>query len=616
MTHALEAGEGSLLLLDAGGKETFYSIHGNCPTCGIGVAAADPKLFSFNSPQGKCPRCDGLGRIGKSGEPSFRICPACGGSRLRKEALAVRINDRSLWDLMQLPAGSLAVELSRWAFPAEQGLIADPIMDEVATRLGFLNQLGLQYLSLDRSGETLSGGEGQRVRLVAQLGSNLTGVLYVLDEPTIGLHPRDNEILLSALRFLRDRGNSVLVVEHDEETIAAADTVIELGPGGGQHGGEIVAMGRPADLCRPVRPGFESLANERSRLRPYKERPCISVKQARANNLRNIDIDFPLNTLIAVTGVSGSGKSTLVKQTLFQGLQALFLGKEDPDVGCAGITGWQELDRVLEVDHSPIGKTPRSVPASYVGFLTQIRKLFSESPDARVKGYDPGRFSFNIQGGRCEACKGQGIPKIVMSFLPDVYVPCNVCGGCRFNTETLAVHYKDKTIAQVLDMTFDQAAAFFASVPAIGRPIRLVCDIGLGYLRLGQPSPTLSGGEAQRIKLAEQLVKTRSGSTLYVLDEPTTGLHSKDVRKLIQVLQKFVDQGDTVIAVEHNMEFIQSADYIIDLGPEGGKDGGKVTATGSPEELIKAYRISQTARFLEKYRRTGHCVQAADSTST
>jgi len=509
--------------------------------------------------------------------------------------------DKSLWDLVRLPAAHLMDELKRWRFPAYQAVIADPIMDEVNTRVAFLNQLGLGYLSLSRSGDTLSGGEAQRVRLAAQLGSNLTGVLYVLDEPTIGLHPRDNNILLSALHYLRDRGNTVLVVEHDDETIRQADTVIELGPGGGQNGGNIMGIGTPAELKLPPRSSQIESPDIQTRFRPYRGRPVISIKQARANNLKGIDVDFPLNTLIAVTGVSGSGKSTLVKQTLFHGLTNRMLGKKGPEGKCLEISGWREISRVLEVDHSPIGRTPRSVPASYVGFLTDIRKLFAQSPDARTKGYDPGRFSFNVQGGRCEACKGQGIPKIAMSFLPNVYVPCNVCGGSRFNAETLTVRYKERTIAQVLEMTFSEAAAFFAPVPTIGRAAGLVCDIGLGYLALGQPSPTLSGGEAQRIKLAEQLVGKHSGKTLYILDEPTTGLHSKDVRKLIGVLQKFVDQGDTVIAVEHNLEFIRAADYIIDLGPEGGESGGKVVAAGAPDELVVFHDVSYTARFLKKH---------------
>ncbi len=611
-SKAIEAGKGILLVVDVEGNETFFSASGICPTCGVGVVSPDPRLFSFNSPQGKCSKCDGLGRIGSSESASERVCPECGGSRLRKEALSVKIYGKSLWDLVRMPAGDLEKELQGWSFPEELFPISHPIMEEVRGRIACLNRLGLGYLSLDRSGDTLSGGEGQRVRLAAQLGSNLTGVLYVLDEPTIGLHPRDNHLLLTALHRLRDGGNTVLVVEHDEETIRRADVVIELGPGGGQGGGKVVAKGSPKVLGRHLNSALHAVSAVQSRKRPYLDRPVISVRQARANNLRNLDVDFPLNTLIAVTGVSGSGKSTLVKTILLRGIQVRMKRKKKPENTSREITGWQHLQRVLEVDHSPIGRTPRSVPASYIGFLTEIRKLFSRSPEARAKGYGPARFSFNVQGGRCEACRGQGIPKVEMSFLPDVYVPCHVCGGSRFNMETLGVRYKDKTISQVLDMTFQEAAEFFAPVPSIGRATKLVCDIGLGYLNLGQPSPTLSGGEAQRIKLAEQLVKRRTGNTLYVLDEPTTGLHSKDIRKLIDVLQKIVDQGDTVIAVEHNMEFIQTADYIIDLGPEGGKYGGQLVAAGSPEELMKLKKGSHTALFLKKQNELNQNQQTED----
>jgi excinuclease ABC subunit A len=604
--RALNEGGGSLVLAVPGGHDEVFNIHGVCPECGIGAEPPEPKLFSFNSPRGACPTCDGLGTISISEEIHGKICPACGGSRLKKEALAVKIAGKNIRDLVHLPATDLFTTLAGIQIPSASRPIAEPIIREVLNRLSFLNRLGLGYLSLDRSGDTLSGGEAQRVRLAAQLGSNLTGVLYVLDEPTIGLHPRDNHVLLSALKSLRDRGNTILVVEHDDETIRSADTVIDLGPGGGKEGGEIVAMGSPNGVkksSRSVTGAWIDLKAHRktSRGRAYREQAKITIEGAFANNLKHLEAVFPLHTLTAVTGVSGSGKSTLVKHTLFEGLKNLLLKNALPAGLCKAISGWEKVSRVLEVDHSPIGRTPRSVPASYVGFLNEIRKLFSLTPDARARGFGPGRFSFNVAGGRCEECTGQGRPKVKMSFLPDVYVPCDRCGGKRFNTETLSILYKGKTIANVLEMTFSEAAQFFMSVPSLHRAVRMVCDIGLGYLCLGQPSPTLSGGEAQRIKLAEQLVKASNGHTLYVLDEPTTGLHFSDVQRLVNVLQALVDKGNTVIAIEHNPEFIQAADYILDLGPEGGDGGGRVVVAGSPEELLMKPNGSHTATYLRRH---------------
>jgi excinuclease ABC subunit A len=484
--------------------------------------------------------------------------------------------------------------------------IAEPIVAELLTRLSLLNRLGLSYLSLARSGDTLSGGEAQRIRLAAQLGSNLTGVCYILDEPTIGLHARDNRILIDALQALRDRGNTILVVEHDEETIRAADTIIDLGPGAGQDGGQVVASGRLADLKKVPLSVTGALLDGHtreitSRLRPCAGTPRIIVHGASTNNLQQLDVDFPLGRLIAITGVSGSGKSSLLKETLYKGLRNRLLNQRRPAGGCKDIDGWQNIKRVLEVDHSPIGRTPRSVPASYVGFLSDIRRLFSLTPAARARGCNPGRFSFNVPEGRCNACKGQGRPKVEMSFLPDVYVPCEVCGGKRFNKETLALQYRGKNIAEILEMTFAEAARFFGAVPAIRRAAQFVCDIGLGYLGLGQPSPTLSGGEAQRIKLAQQLAKPSDGHTFYILDEPSTGLHMADVQRLVDVLQKLVDAGNTVAVIEHNLDIIKEADYIIDLGPEGGEAGGRLVAAGSPHELLKYVEASHTARCFAKY---------------
>ena len=610
IARSLEEGGGHISVLDGRGQENLFSLHGICPGCGIGLEPLDPRLFSFNSKQGACPACNGLGVTITDEEDEEAVespvCRTCGGSRLKPQALAVKIGGHSIWDLMQRPAGEVQHLVRSLKFPAYQKPVAEPVVSEILTRMDLLNRLGLGYLSLGRSGNTLSGGEAQRVRLAAQLGSNLTGVCYILDEPTIGLHPRDNHVLVEALKTLRDRGNTILVVEHDEETIRAADTIIDLGPGAGRDGGKVVAAGSLADIRRASLSVTGALIDGHSRRitsrgRPWRDQPAIRVAGASTNNLRGIDVDFPLGRLIAVTGVSGSGKSSLLKETLFKGLRNRLLNRRDPAGACTDIAGWKAVTRVLEVDHSPIGRTPRSVPASYIGFLDDIRRLFAMTPAARARGFSPGRFSFNVSGGRCEACQGQGRPKVEMSFLPDVYVPCEVCGGRRFNPETLEALYKGKTIADVLAMTFAEAAVFFSAIPRIRKAVQFVCDVGLGYLALGQPSPTLSGGEAQRIKIAEQLARPSNGHTLYILDEPTTGLHLADVRRLIDVLQALVDAGHTVAVIEHNLEIIKEADAIIDLGPEGGAGGGQLVAAGSPQELLKFTRVSHTAKCLKGY---------------
>lgn len=611
--RALDAGDGNLLMLDRRNRtEEIFSLHGNCPTCGIGVEKLDPRLFSFNSRQGACTTCDGLGETethneSEPGDSSGHVtCPDCGGSRLKPESLAVKISGQSIWDLVQQPPDKLLKLISELTFTETQRPVAEPVLAELRSRLLLLDQLGLSYLALSRSGETLSGGEAQRVRLAAQLGSNLTGVCYILDEPTIGLHARDNQVLIKALRMLKNSGNSILVVEHDEETIRAADTVIDLGPGAGEDGGRLVVAGTVADLKNSAASITGACLDGHPRQiisqgRSYRKQPKIGVRGARARNLKSIDVDFPLGTFICLTGVSGSGKSTLLKETLYRSLKRLHKNLAPPAGVCRNITGWKKVGRVIEVDHSPIGRTPRSVPASYVGFLDAIRRLFALTPAARARAYKPGRFSFNVTGGRCEACKGQGHPKVAMSFLPDVYIPCEVCRGSRFNRETLAVTYKGKTIAEVLQMTFAEALQDFAAIPDIRRAVQFVCDIGLGYLRLGQPSPTLSGGEAQRIKLARQLARCANGHTFFVLDEPTTGLHMADTRRLIDVLQALVDAGNTVAVIEHNLDVVSAADYIIDLGPEGGNEGGRIVSRGSPRELLRAHRRSHTARHLKKY---------------
>jgi len=609
VSKALEEGDGTFILVDNQGQEKVFSRKKVCPSCGIGARELDPRLFSFNSKHGACPVCEGLGQLvhlGGMDDENRMVCHRCGGSRLRPEALTVKVKGYSIWDLVQHPAEKLQEILGGFSFTSQESLIATPIMAEITTRLSFMNLLGVSYLSLNRSGETLSGGEAQRIRLAAQLGSNLTGVCYILDEPTIGLHPKDTRMLLDALQDLKHRGNTILVVEHDEETIREADHIIDLGPGAGRKGGQLVACGRLEDIKKASESetGLSLSRHSRqitSRLRPYNTLPHIKVQSATEHNLKEIDADFPLETLICITGVSGSGKSTLLKDVLYKGLRNRLLKKQAEAGACKGIERWESIRRVLEVDHSPIGLTTRSVPISYIGALSEIRTLFSMTPAARARGHRPGRFSFNVPGGRCEACKGRGSIKVEMSFLPDVHIHCEVCEGSRFNRETLEITYKGMNMGEVLNLTFEEAASFFSAVPRIRRALQVVCAIGLGYLTLGQPSPTLSGGEAQRIKIAKELAKPSNSHTLYILDEPTTGLHVADISTLIQVLQALVDKGNTVAVIEHNMEIIKEADYIIDLGPEGGYKGGYVIATGSPLEILNNGKRSYTAKYLKRY---------------
>ena len=532
-------------------------------------------------------------------------CPSCGGARLKPVSLAVTVDGRSISELCAMPVGDLAKQLLTLELSGRDEQIAGRIIKEVNARLGFLLDVGLDYLSLDRASATLAGGEAQRIRLATQIGSGLVGVLYVLDEPSIGLHQRDNHRLLETLLRLRDLGNTLIVVEHDEDTIRAADWVVDIGPRAGEHGGHIVVAGTVADLLASpdsltgaYLSGRQSIPVPATRRKRDRSRE-VTVKGAAEHNLRGVDVTFPLGCLVAVTGVSGSGKSTLVNDILYKALARELNGARTVPGKHVRVTGMQHLDKVVHVDQGPIGRTPRSNPATYTGVFDHVRKLFAATTEAKIRGYQPGRFSFNVKGGRCEACAGDGTIKIEMQFLPDVYVPCEVCHGARYNTDTLQVHYKGKTIAEVLDMPIEEGADFFEAVPAIHRHLKTLVDVGLGYVRLGQPAPTLSGGEAQRVKLASELQRRATGRTIYVLDEPTTGLHFEDIRKLLGVLTRLVETGNTVIVIEHNLDVIKTADWVIDLGPEGGAGGGLVVATGPPEK-VAAVEESYTGQFLKK----------------
>ena len=529
-------------------------------------------------------------------------CHTCGGARLKPLSLAVTIDGRSIADLCNLSIGEAAKTLDGLQLSERDRMIAERVVKEINARMGFLLDVGLDYLTLSRSAGTLAGGEAQRIRLASQIGSGLVGVLYVLDEPSIGLHQRDNRRLIETLLRLRDLGNTVLVVEHDEETIRVADHVVDIGPGAGEHGGAIVYDGPFKGLLKAKESiTGQYLSGRRSIPVPEKRRPgngdSVVVKGAREHNLQNIDVSFPLGQFVAVTGVSGSGKSTLVNDILEKALmQRIYKSKHPPGLHKT-ITGIDNLDKVVNVDQSPIGRTPRSNPATYTGVFDHIRKLMAQTQESRVRGYLPGRFSFNVKGGRCEACAGDGTIKIEMHFLPDVYVPCEVCKGARYNRDTLDITFRGKNVAEILDLSCEEAADFFSNQPAISRHMQTLVDVGLGYVRLGQPAPTLSGGEAQRVKLASELAKRSTGHTIYLLDEPTTGLHFEDIRKLLVVLSRLVDQGNTVVVIEHNLDVVKTADWIIDLGPDGGSRGGTIVAEGTPEE-IAASAASHTGRFL------------------
>ncbi|MBO6246238.1 MAG: excinuclease ABC subunit UvrA, partial [Anaerovibrio sp.] len=530
-------------------------------------------------------------------------CPVCNGARLKPESLSVTVGEKNIQQVTEMTVRDCATFFDNLELTQREQKIAAQILKEIHARLGFLVTVGLDYLTLSRAAGTLSGGEAQRIRLATQIGSGLVGVLYILDEPSIGLHQRDNERLLSALKNLRDLGNTLLIVEHDEDTMFAADHIIDIGPGAGSNGGTVVAQGTAKEIMAVDESVTGQYLSRKKYIPVPKERRegnglFVEVIGAKENNLKNLSVKFPLGTFIVVTGVSGSGKSTLINEILYKGIASKLYRTKGKPGQFKEIKGLKNIDKIINIDQSPIGRTPRSNPATYTGVFDMIRSLFSQTTEAKLRGYKPGRFSFNVKGGRCESCRGDGIIKIEMHFLPDVYVPCEVCKGARYNTETLEVKYKGKSISDVLDMIVDEAVEFFKNVPRIANKLQIMQDVGLGYVKLGQAATTLSGGEAQRVKLATELSKRSTGKTMYILDEPTTGLHAADIHKLLAILQRLVDGGDTVVVIEHNLDVIKSADHIIDLGPEGGDKGGTIVVEGTPEKVAKTKK-SYTGRFLK-----------------
>lgn len=627
---ALKLAEGQLVLeMQEGEKKTeiLMSEKFACTGCRISYPAPEPRTFSFNSPMGACPTCDGLGTNPEIEEeeedeetdgdqpvihhevtPDTAPCPECRGARLRKESLHFKIDERNISELCAKSLKDLGGFFGHLTLTEREHLIADRILKEIQERIRFLNQVGVDYLSLARSAQTLSGGEAQRIRLATQIGSSLVGVIYVLDEPSIGLHQRDNNRLIETLKRLRDLGNTVLVVEHDRDTMEAADWIVDIGPGAGVNGGEVVSIGTLKDILSSKASvtgqylrGELEISVPKIR-RPWTETRSIRLEGASQNNLLGVTVDFPLGIFTCVTGVSGSGKSTLVIDTLYKALAKELYRVDAGDLKVANIRGLEHIDKVIDIDQSPIGRTPRSNPATYTGLFSLIRDLFAHLPESQVRGYGPGRYSFNVKGGRCEACEGDGVTKIEMHFLPDVFVECDVCKGRRYNRETLEIRYKGKNIADVLEMTGAEGYTFFDAIPSIKTKLKVLNEVGLGYLHLGQSATTLSGGEAQRIKLAKELSRRSTGRTVYILDEPSTGLHFDDVKKLVGILQALTDQGNTVIVIEHNLDIIKVADHLIDMGPEGGSGGGSVIATGTPEE-VAGVSSSYTGQFLKRYLR-------------
>ena len=623
-------------------EELLFSEKAACIDCGISYPEISPRLFSFNNPYGACENCRGLGFIYGVDEneaaknqvninrlrsvvndynagnfvpfQKFKvkniikkyskeiICPVCNGSRLKKEAEFIKFRNYNIFDLCNLSVENLTEFFNNLRHSEEENKIGRRLFKEVKNRLEFLNKVGLGYLTLNRRSSTLSGGESQRIRLATQIGSMLTGVIYVLDEPSIGLHQKDNMQLLGTLKALRDRGNSIIVVEHDEDTIKNADYIIDIGPEAGMKGGYIVANGKIDTIIKNKNSLTGKYLSKKLEIKiPEKRKKpqnYIEVINASENNLKNINVKIPLNIITCITGVSGSGKSTLLIEILYKGLKKLIYKQSLRHGKFDKIKGFEKIDKVIEIDQSPIGRTPRSNPATYTGVFTHIRDIFSKVPQAKIRGFKPGRFSFNVKGGRCENCSGDGVIKLEMLFLPDVYIKCDVCGGKRYNNDTLNIRFKGKNIAEVLDMTVNQAYDFFINIPIIKQKLELLKKVGLGYIKLGQRATTLSGGEAQRIKLAKELSKRDTGNTLYILDEPTTGLHFDDIKKLLNVLFELRDKGNTIILIEHNLDVIKSSDYIIDLGPEGGDKGGYIIATGTPEQVIEN-KNSYTAAFLK-----------------
>jgi len=606
---ALKLADGLVGVLADDDRATLYSEKLACIRCGISYPEITPRVFSFNSPHGACPACDGIGYAVTPGCPEdddftlLELCPICKGARLKPESLSVKVGRRSIAEVTQLSVHGAADYFGSLKLTEREGFIAHRILKEIRERLGFLVNVGLDYLTLDRPAATLSGGEGQRIRLATQIGSGLVGVLYILDEPSIGLHQRDNRRLLQTLLRLRDMGNTVVVVEHDAETMRSADHIVDLGPGAGVQGGRIIAQGSPdAVMANPASLTGRYLRGDLAvRLPTRNRRPkrFVTVVGARKHNLKGITARIPLGLLTCVAGVSGSGKSTLVLEVLFHSLSQLLYHKKPKIDGCKELLGVEALDKVIDIDQSPIGRTPRSNPATYTGLFTFIRDLFAKLPESRVRGYKPGRYSFNVKGGRCEACQGDGLIKIEMHFLPDIYVTCEVCKGQRYNRETLEIKHKDRSIADILNMTVDEALEFFEHIPFIKAKLQTLHDVGLHYIKLGQSATTLSGGEAQRIKLSRELSKRATGRTLYILDEPTTGLHFADIQRLLDVLNRLVEAGNTVLVIEHNLDVIRNADWIIDLGPEGGDDGGEIVAEGTPHELARVKR-SYTGQVLRE----------------
>lgn len=606
--RALEIAGGDLLLLREDGKEAYYSLKLLCPYCEISLSELEPRNFSFNSPYGACPQCHGLGfqtTYNEWGELELtdEDCSLCRGSRLRKESLAVKVGENNIYAICSFPVIRLIDELSSLQWSEGQQLIASKVLKEILSRLRIMVELGIPYLHLNRTTASLSGGEAQRIRLAAQVGSRLRGILYVLDEPTIGLHQRDNRRLISLLRDIRDQGNSIIVVEHDEQTIRSADYILDLGPGAGEGGGFKVAEGSLSEvLDSQVSLTSQYLRQEKKIPVPSKRRRpkgWLMVLKAREHNLKNIDVRLPLSVMTAVTGVSGSGKSTLIYDILYKSLINILYKAKKKAGQHKRILGVEHIDKVVSVDQKPIGRTPRSNPSTYTVLFTPLRQLFAHTSESRIRGYSSSRFSFNLQGGRCEECRGAGLKKIEMHFLPDVFITCDRCQGKRYNKETLSVRYKGKSIADYLDMTVNEAYEYLKAHPAIKRKLVTLKKVGMGYIKLGQPAPTLSGGEAQRIKLTKELGRKNTGKTLYLLDEPTTGLHFDDVRKLLELLSELVRLGNTVIIIEHNLDVIKFSDYIIDLGPEGGEEGGWIVAQGTPEEVARVKK-SYTGRFLTK----------------